>query len=309
MTVHRTRFAPPIAPPRLPEKAPSRQIRHQADPSGSCTYLPSLNPKHVSMANFEIPARTYMSSPLVAVAETDSLDDVHRRIQEFGFSALPVMSDAGRVVGVLSRADLIRLGTRESGTRPQSPLLVLPDRAAGDEMSPSPGSVSADSPLSEAADMMVRDRTHRIYVDAEDGQTVGVVTTRDLMRAISDKRMNQPVAEFMSSPVFTVRASEPVSMATERLGKARITGLVVVDNGLPVGVFSQSEALSARQAPRETVVEEWMSPAILILPSRTPLHRAAAQAASMDVRRIVVMDENEVVGIVTGLDFARITGA
>jgi len=261
------------------------------------------------MANFEIPARTYMSSPLVSVHQGGSLDEVHRRIRESGLSALPVMDDSGHVVGVLSRADLIRMGTRESGTRPRSPLLVLPDRSAGDEIETSPTTVSAETPLSQVAQLMVRDRVHRVFLDVEDGRTAGVVTTRDLMRAISDKRMSQPLAEFMSSPVFTVRASEPVSLATERLGKARVTGLVVVDEGWPVGVFSEFEAMEARDARRETPVEEVMSPAILILTSRTPVHRAAAQAASMDVRRIVVMDEGKVVGIVTGLDFARITGS
>jgi len=261
------------------------------------------------MANFEIPVRTYMSSPLTSVHQGDSLDDVHQRIQASGFSALPVVDDDGHVVGVLSRADLIRLGTRESGTRPRSPLLVFPDRTAGDEMTPSPSTVGLETPLSQAAETMVRDRVHRAFVDSDDGRTTGVVTTRDLMRAISEKRMSQPVSEFMSSPVFTIRASEPVSMATERLGKARVTGLVVVDDERPVGVFSQLEALSARDVARETAVEELMSPAILILSSRTPIHRAAAQAASMDARRIVVMDGDRVVGIVTGLDFARITAS
>jgi len=176
-------------------------------------------------------------------------------------------------------------------------------------MTPSPSTVGLETPLSQAAETMVRDRVHRAFVDSDDGRTTGVVTTRDLMRAISEKRMSQPVSEFMSSPVFTIRASEPVSMATERLGKARVTGLVVVDDERPVGVFSQLEALSARDVARETAVEELMSPAILILSSRTPIHRAAAQAASMDARRIVVMDGDRVVGIVTGLDFARITAS
>lgn len=261
------------------------------------------------MANFEIPARTYMSSPLVSVHREDSLDDVHRRLREVGVSALPVVDQAGHVAGVLSRSDLIRLGTRESGSRPQSSLLVLPDRTAGDVMTPSPTAVSADTPLSDVAGIMVGDRVHRVFLEDEDGHTSGIVTTRDLMRAISDKRMRQPLSGFMSSPVFTIRASEPVSMATERLGKARVTGLVVVDDDWPVGVFSQFEALDARDVERDTAVEEVMSPAILILTSRTPLHRAAAQAASMDVRRIVVMDHEEVVGIVTGLDFARIVGS
>lgn len=261
------------------------------------------------MANFEVPARTYMSSPLASVHQGDSLDEVHRRLQESGFSALPVVDDAGKVVGVLSRSDLLRLGSRDSETDPRSPLLVFPERTAGDEMTPSPTAVSPDARLADAAEIMIGDRVHRVFIGAEGEETVGVVTTRDLMRAISDKKMSQPISEFMSSPVYTIRAEEPVSMATERLGNARVTGLVVVDEGWPVGIFSQFQALDARDVRRETAIEDVMSPAILILDARTPLHRAAAQAASMDVRRIVVTDQDETVGIVTGLDFARVIGS
>ena len=258
------------------------------------------------MANFGVPAHMYMSSPLASVHQGDSLDDVHRRLQESGFSALPVVYDGGHVIGVLSRSDLIRLGIRESANPTPSPLLVFPDRTAGDDMTPVPTAVSTDAPLSEVADIMIEDRVHRVFVEGEDGRTTGVVTTRDLMRAIADKRVSQPLSELMSSPVFTIRAAEPVSMATERLGKARVTGLVVVDESWPVGVFSQVEAVDARDVRRETAVEDVMSPAILILDGRTPIHRAAAQAASMDVRRIVVIDGDDTVGIVTGLDFARV---
>ncbi|MDX1566916.1 MAG: CBS domain-containing protein [Longimicrobiales bacterium] len=257
------------------------------------------------MANFEIPARDYMSSPLRSVHIGDSLEDVYRRLQESGFSALPVVDDAGRVVGVLSRTDLLRLGTRQAGNRPGASLLVLPERAAEDEMTSYPTTVDAETPLSRIAEIMIDDRVHRVFVEEGD-ETVGVVTTRDLMRAISDKKVNHPLSRYMSSPVFTIRASEPVSLAAERLGKAKVTGLVVVEGKWPVGLFGQTEALEARDVRRETAVEDVMNPAILILDSETPIHRAAAQAASMEARRIVATDGPDTVGIVTGLDFARV---
>lgn len=49
------------------------------------------------------------------------------------------------------------------------------------------------------------------------------------MRAVLKKRVSNPLSEYMSSPAFTVRASEPISLATERLKRARVSGLVVVD--------------------------------------------------------------------------------
>jgi CBS domain-containing protein len=109
----------------------------------------------------------------------------------------------------------------------------------------------------------------------------------------------------MSSPAFTVRASEPISLATDRLEKAHISGLIVVDGEWPVGFFSQREALAARDLPRSTPVEEGMTSAMLALEADTPLHRAAAQAAELRVRRVIAVRSRNIEGILSGLDFAR----
>lgn len=257
------------------------------------------------MANFEIETRHYMSSPVRTAHVDDSLGDVHRRLRELGVSALPVADDDGRVVGVLSRTDLLRTGRRQAGARPGADLLSLPDRTAGEEMTGDPVSVSVDAPLSRAAELMLDDRMHRVFV-TEDGEIAGVVTPRDLMRAVAEKQVNHPLSRYMSSPLFTVRAGESVALAAERLEKAKVTGLVVVDDELPVGVFTQTEALAARHHPRDTPVQDVMSVRILLLHAELPVHRAAAQAEALDVRRIVATRDDAAEGIVTGLDFARV---
>ena len=43
----------------------------------------------------------------------------------------------------------------------------------------------------------------------------------------------------------------------------------------------------------------------MCLPRETPIPRAAALAARMGVRRVVVSHRRDFVGVVTGLDFAR----
>jgi hypothetical protein len=50
-----------------------------------------------------------------------------------------------------------------------------------------------------------------------------------------------------------------------------------------------------------------MNVRILILPAELALSRAAEQALSMNVRRILIENDRGVTGIVGGLDFARVT--
>jgi signal-transduction protein with cAMP-binding, CBS, and nucleotidyltransferase domain len=256
------------------------------------------------MASFSIPASLYMTHPVHRIAPSAHLSEAERTMRERNVSALVVAEPDGPLLGLVRRADLLRIGRREGGRRPEDANLTLPERPVSDEMSTDVIRVAPDTELEEVARRLVRGRTHRAVV-VEGDRPVGIVTTRDLMRALDEKRLGVPVEAFMSSPVFTIRAEEPVSLAVERLERARVTGLVVVENGWPVGIFTEVEALESRDHPRSTPVEEVMSPRILALRSDTRLHRAAAQAAATRVRRVVVQDDGQLRGILTGLDFAR----
>lgn len=259
------------------------------------------------MASFQVAAREYMSSPLKTVRASSFIDHAHRQLQQFRVSALPVVDEDDRVVGVISRTDVLQVGKREANSRPGAHLLAFPAKPISEFMTPDPISTPADTPLAEVANLMVKNRIHRVFLTDADG-TVGLVTTRDLMRAIREQQLATPLGKYMSSPLFTIRASEPISLASERLGKAKVTGLVVVDGDWPVGIFTQLEALESRELPRDTPTEACMNPGILVLDEATPIYRAAAQASVMQARRIVVTRSGNAVGIVTGLDFAKIVG-
>ena len=257
------------------------------------------------MSNFAGTAREFMRAPVHTVGADESLHKAHRRMQTLGISGLAVTEGEDRLVGVITRTDLLQVGRRQAGSRPDALLLTLPDQPVRDVMTTDLATAGPDASLSQVAEQMIAGHFHRILI-VEWDRLVGVVSTRDVMRAIRKKRITQPISEFMSSPAFTVRASEPVSLATDRLSKARVSGLVVVDDSWPVGVFTQEEALAARDVETSTPTEDVMNPAILALPASTPLYRAAEQAAALDIRRVVALDGASVAGIVTGLDFARV---
>jgi CBS domain-containing protein len=256
------------------------------------------------MSSLTVPVGQYMTAPVHAVRPETDLAEVHEQLTSHGVSSLAVTDGDGQLQGVVSRTDLLRVGRRQSGIRGKAALLTLPKRPVSKVMTTDVVQVAAGDPLSLAARHMVEKRLHRVLVGA-DGKVDGIVSTRDVMLAIRDKRMGHPISRFMSSPLFTVRTYEPISLATERLEKARVSGLVVVEDEWPVGVFTQREALESRDLPRDTPVEETMSASILVLAQDTRLHRAAAQAAESNVRRVVAVHGPQMHGILTGIDFAR----
>jgi predicted transcriptional regulator len=256
------------------------------------------------MAKFAEPVSIFMSTPVHCVAEDASLIEAQEKIQELGVSSLAVLAKDGTLAGLISNTDIVGSGLRNAGSRPDAALLESAGKVSS-VMTPDLIAVDIGTTMAQAAARMVSEHVHRVFVTVR-GDLAGVISTWDIMAAVEAVRVAKPVSEFMSTPVFTVRASETIALATERLGKAHVTGLLVVDDSeWPVGVFGQREALESGDAPRSASVESAMNAAVLTLPDRTQIHNVARQARAMNARRVAVMNRHELVGIMTGVDFAK----
>jgi CBS domain-containing protein len=108
--------------------------------------------------------------------------------------------------------------------------------------------------------------------------------------------------------VPTVSARAPLSQAVEKLYNARVTGVVLVEDGYPVGLFTQAEAVASRELPGDTPVERAAGYSMICLPAGIPLFRAAAFALQTRARRVVAVEGRDLRGIMTGIDFARADG-
>jgi len=252
------------------------------------------------MANFQMPVTEYMTSPVETIPIGESLIDANEVFAEQGVSALGVINDAGELKGVISRTDILRAAIFAHGET-----FRIPDRPV-EEMMQSPAlQVSHEARLAEVAKLMLKNRVHRIFVTRH-GKPEGVVSTRDLMRAVREKRIKTPISEIASGSVVKVKADDPIALAVDRLDVSNKQGLVVVEGSFPVGIFDQTCALESRRLPPHTAVENAMNVRILILPPGMGLGRAAEQALGMNVRRILIENDRGVIGIVSGLDFARV---
>jgi predicted transcriptional regulator len=259
-----------------------------------------------AMVSYALPIADYMTAPVEAISRNASIHEAYAVMARRLVSSLPVLADDGGLAGVLSRSDLLRLGRyRPEKSGRAEALVTFPEQKVHEVMTPDVVTLGATDVIADACKAMVDRHIHRVYVHDDGGGVMGVLSTRDVMVAIRDKRHATPLSELMSSPVFTIRHNEPVAMATERLEKARITGLVVVEDEWPVGVFTQREALQARELAPDAPVEDAMGFAMVCMPHDARLHRAAAQASAMRVRRIIAVRNGKVAGILSGLDFAR----
>lgn len=158
-------------------------------------------------------ARDVMQSEVRTVAPNVSLADLERIFCDSGQSGFPVVGEDDRLVGVVSRTDVVRRLVVEqsyaeyessyywetSDYVPQDAERSLDEiaRQVGerleamkveDVMSHSPITVTGATPLVDLARTLVERRIHRLPV-VEDGRLVGILTSTDLVRLIADGRI------------------------------------------------------------------------------------------------------------------------
>ena len=68
------------------------------------------------------PARDIMTVPVVTVAEDTSIQAIAEALQEHHIKRVPVVRD-GRIVGIVSRADLVRALAKAASSTPPAPSL------------------------------------------------------------------------------------------------------------------------------------------------------------------------------------------
>lgn len=135
--------------------------------------------------------RDVMTDRVVSVTETTPYKEIVQILADRAVSAVPVVDEAKRVLGVVSEADLLHK-VEFNGLEPHLHLLERKQRrvarvkaggdVARDLMSSPAVTVGSDVSLPAVAKMMDNERVKRLPVVDEQGRLVGIVSRRDLLR-------------------------------------------------------------------------------------------------------------------------------
>ncbi|CNE91421.1 signal-transduction protein [Mycobacterium tuberculosis] len=128
---------------------------------------------------------TVMTSDVVTVPSDASVKEVVATLVHNGISGVPVVDAEGRVIGVVTEADLLRRAAADRGVEPsreQRPMLERSETpTAGEAMSSPAVTTSARATVTEAARSMSRHGFKRLPVVDADGRPVGIVSRADLL--------------------------------------------------------------------------------------------------------------------------------
>ena len=238
---------------------------------------------------FDSTVSQWMVSPVFTIREKARLAEAASLFTELRVSALPVLDASSRLTGIISRSDLMQAGRFVRESREEERRLRLPEVFVSELTNSRVPVIRRDLALSDCARRMVKQQIYRLYV-AEDGPLEGVISTREMQRAVAEARIETPLDDILSRTVDVVPVECPLSAATARLFADPALTLIVTRAGVPVGLFSEQEAAVAREADPTDSVELWMDGSVLSLPGQTPLHVAAERAYQTRCRYIVAQD-------------------
>ncbi|MGW1190755.1 CBS domain-containing protein [Streptomyces sp. NPDC002559] len=182
-----------------------------------------------------------MTKKVVAVRPGAEFKEIAATMERWKVTALPVVEGEGRVVGVVSEADLIlkeefhdhRLGLIEQLRRPDATAKAGSDRA--EDLMTSPAvTVGPGAPLPQAARLMATRRVKRLPVVDAHGILRGIVSRADLLKVFlrPDEELATEVRRDVIAQVFPLSCNR-VDVRAEA-GVVTLTGNVRDSTLVPV---------------------------------------------------------------------------
>jgi predicted transcriptional regulator len=153
----------------------------------------------------DLTANHVMTTEVLAVEADWSIERLSEFLIVKCISGAPVQSKEGNLIGVVSLSDIVLYDTQPEKD-PQWPhdyyLHALERQFAREEvasfrieaeplktvraiMTPMIFQVTEDTPVQQVADMMIKNRIHRIFV-TRDEKVVGIISTPDMLKVIRD---------------------------------------------------------------------------------------------------------------------------
>ncbi|WP_246983568.1 CBS domain-containing protein [Halorientalis marina] len=185
------------------------------------------------------------------VERTDDVREVARVLVEGGTKIAPVF-EAGRLWGIVTTNEIL-----------EAVLEHLDALTVGDIYTENVVTISEDTRIGQAINLLREHSISRLPVLDEDGYLSGILTTHDIVDVVvregdkttvgeragdNERVLDIPVYDVMVSPVSTTSLSESVKTSVERMLENDYNGLVVTpedDDGTVAGILTKTDVLRA----------------------------------------------------------------
>ncbi len=245
-----------------------------------------------------ITTKELMSPDVIITSPEASLDDAARIMGEKHIGSLIVVKYK-TPVGIVTERDLL--------SKVLALGLFLKDQKVEEVMSYPLAGVSSTAKIKDVAKLMISRKGRLAVFDA--GTLVGIITASDLIKSLPDVPETEvKVDDFMTRNLVTADEKMPVINIAKTMGERRIGSVIITREETPFGIFTERDLLTnflARGKALFTEVGPECSQPLTVIPAGTSVHRAAATMALKHIRRLPVVGDETLVGIITARDLVE----
>jgi CBS domain-containing protein len=198
-----------------------------------------------------------MSHPVITVLDTDSLGSATTQMVKSGLKRLPVVNQDEKLVGVLSRLDILsQVAGTELAAHSKEPIHPHAVRLVKDVMTTNIPMVGQDDDLATIIEKFVQSGSHRLIVVDRQGKAIGLLSDSDVVTKVQPasrknildalRQIGKPAPgketafDFMSTGPLTAAPNLPVVEAVKQiLAKSRKWMVVVDADGKPLGLVDR----------------------------------------------------------------------
>lgn len=175
-----------------------------------------------------------MKSPVIAVSEETDIPEAANLMEINDLRRLVVVDGEHNIIGIITQTDVVKNLSID---------YFISFRKAENIMTRDIISIGRKDSLLKAIELMAKNHVSCVLV-IEDNKLAGIITERDITKAIAENRVLNNIEGIMTSPVFTINKDTNLYDATRLMEENRLRRLVVVDSeGNVIGIVTQSDII------------------------------------------------------------------
>jgi CBS domain-containing protein len=265
--------------------------------------------------------KDYMSSPINVIERNEPIQMARNLMFKYSIGRLPVL-DNGKLVGIVTKYDITNRLNQAAPEWRRRPIDKIPIQVV---MTEKPITIFPDATMPQAAELLIENDISGLPVE-RDGEIVGMITTRDMVKYFSEQDIKATVGDLMSKNVLNVHRHHTIGHVLEEMNVQGVSrALVYEDNTTPVGIVTRSgltfsemmgpkdemetknikmtrkESAAGRKQYRYVKQMPFVAEDIMTSPifSLSPEIKAVEASKTLEEKHIIgmpVMENNEVVG-------------
>jgi CBS domain-containing protein len=161
--------------------------------------------------------------------------------------------------------------------------------------------------IKEAAQTMILKKSRLGVFDC--GQMMGIVTASDLIRSLPEiPETEASVDDFMTKEVVTADEFTPIRVIAMTMGEKRVGSVLITKKEKINGIFTERDLLNTFISGVDGLdvrVGTHASTDLITIPAGTSVHKAATMMSMKQIRRLPIMQDGKLVGIVTARDLVE----